>query len=237
MATRPEDPALIRLGGRSAIALGLAYILITVLYAITGQVPSGVEASLQHFAANAAAWWAIAGLSVLTDVLFLPLAAALYLELKPADRMLALVGSTLLVLFAILDLAVTWPSYAALISLGDQYAATTDGALRATYLAAATYPSTVLASTLWAVYAILVPALGILALGVAMLRTSFGRALAWLGVITGVLGIVAVAGPLVVRPLGLLAIATSVLTIVWVLVAGYRLIRLGEAPIGADGID
>jgi hypothetical protein len=174
----------------------LSHLAVTGLYATAGAVPSGSgEHWLAYLDGKDAVWWAIAGLSVLTDVLFLPLAAALYVALRRLNRNAMLTGSTLLVLFVIMDLAVTWPNYAALITLsGDQLAATTD-AQRAAVVTAATYPASVLDSTLFAVYAILIPALGILAIGVVMLKGTFGRSAAYVAILTGVLGTVSVAGP------------------------------------------
>jgi hypothetical protein len=49
-----------------------------------------------------------------------------------------------------------------------------------------------------------------------------------LGLVTGILGIVSVAGPFFVSTLSVTIIITSVLTTVWVLFVGYRLYRLGS---------
>ena len=142
-----------------------------------------------------------------------------------------LAGAGLLALFAILDLAITWPSFASLITLAGQHAAAVDDAERAAIVAAANYPASVLESSLFAVYAILVPAVGILLIGLVMrARTSLwrGHRLAGRGR-RAYLGIVAVVGPLAWSPLGTLAILTSVLTLVWILLAGIRLLRLDRA--------
>jgi hypothetical protein len=113
----PDDSALCRVGGVSAIVLGLSYLAVTGLYATAGAVPSGTgEDWLAYLDGKDAVWWAIAGLSVLTDVLFLPLAGALYVALRRLNRNAMRAGSTLLVLFVILDLAVTWPNYAAAVT-------------------------------------------------------------------------------------------------------------------------
>ena len=61
-----------------------------------------------------------------------------------------------------------------------------------------------------------------------MLEARFGRVNGWLGVATGVLGSIAVLGGLLLEPLGALAILTSVLTLLWVLLVGIRL--LGAEP-------
>jgi hypothetical protein len=221
-----DSQALYRAGGISAVVLGLSYLLITALYALAGAPPSqGGEAWLKYLDGRALAWWGIAGLSVLTDLLFVPVAVALYVALKSLNRNGMLAGAGLLGPFVLLDLAVTWPNFAALITLSGDYAAATDDAQRAAYAAAASYPSAVVRSSLLAFYAIGVPALGILMIGLVMLKGRFGRGAPYLGVLIGILGIVAVVGPFLWKPLGAVVILTAVLTTVWVLLVGYRLLR------------
>ena len=48
-----------------------------------------------------------------------------------------------------------------------------------------------------------------------------------MGVATGILGIISVAGPFLVSALGLAVILASVLTTVWAFLVGHRLYRLG----------
>jgi hypothetical protein len=122
----------------------------------------------------------------------------------------------------------TWPNYASLIALGDDYAAATTDAQREAYVAAANYASAVLTSTLAGVYNIVTLSLGILIAGIVMLGGPFGKGTAYLGLVTGILGIVSVAGPLVVGALSVTIIFASVLTAVWILLVGYRLYRIGR---------
>jgi Domain of unknown function (DUF4386) len=224
----PGARTLLRVGGFSAIALGSSYLVITALYVLAGAVPSGGKGWLEYLGAHTAIWWAILGLSVLTDFLFLPVAWSLYLALKSANSNATLAGAGLLVLFAVLDLAVTWPNYASLISLSGEYDAATTDAQRAASVAATSYPLAVLTSGLFAVYAILVPSLGILVLSLVMLRGVFGKSIAYLGVLTGVLGIVSVVGPFFLPALDASVIVTSVLTTLWVLFIGFRMLRFGR---------
>jgi hypothetical protein len=99
----------------------------------------------------------------------MPVAAALYLALASVNRNAMLAGARLLVLLVILDLAITWPNYAALISLSAEYAATTGEAHRATLIAAASYPKAILDSSLLGAYINLVPGLGVLVIGLVLL--------------------------------------------------------------------
>jgi hypothetical protein len=77
------------------------------------------------------------------------------------------------------------------------------------------------------VYNIVTLSLGILIAGLVMLRSPFGKGSVYLGLLTGILGIVSVAGPFLVGALGVTIIVASVLTTVWVLLVGYRLYRMG----------
>src|SRR5205809_4059629 len=132
----------------SALVLGTAYIIIVALYVPVGAPPSGAEARLTYLAGNTTVWWAILGLSVLTDFLFVPVAFALYLALKGVNRNAMLVATGFVGLFVVLDLAVTWSHYASMLILYTNYSRSTDDVQRAGYVAAANYASAVLASPL-----------------------------------------------------------------------------------------
>jgi Domain of unknown function (DUF4386) len=219
--------ALIRAGGAAALALAASYIVVTALYSVTGLVPTETgEAWLTYLQGKAPAWWGIVYLSALTDVLFLPVAAALYVVLGPFDRNLALAGSAMLVLFAILDLAVTQISFAALITLSEDYAATTDDD-RAALVAAASYPVAVFRSSLFATYVLALPGVGILLLSLVMRSAGFSRFTIWTGVLAGGFGVLAVVAPLAWTDAGYVPILAAVLTTLWVLLVGWRLVRWG----------
>jgi hypothetical protein len=166
---------------------------------------------------------------VITDFLFVPVMSALYLALKGINRNLMLLATALVGLFVVLDLAITWPNHAALMTLSSNYAAATSNAERAVFVAAARYPAAVLESGLLGVYIILVPSVGILMTGLVMLNGVFSKSTAYSGLATGVVGTVAVVGPFFTGPLGSsLVIIVSVLTLVWLFLAGYRLTMLGR---------
>lgn len=219
---------LYRAGGISALSLGVAYILIIALYVRIGAPPSGVEARLAYLAGNTTAWWAILGLSVLTDFLFVPVALSLYIALKEVNRDVMLLATACVAVFIVLDLAITWTNYAVLITLSSKYANAASEAQRAAVITAAGYPSVVLESSLLFVYNTLVLAVGILMTGFVMLNGIFRKSTAYLGLATGILGVLSVVGPVFVSALRVTIIFTSVLTTVWVLFVGHRLYRLGR---------
>jgi hypothetical protein len=77
-AVDPDGKWLYRVGGICALVLGIAYIITIPLYASVGVPPSGGEEWLKYSVGKTTVWWAILGLSVLTDFLFVPVALSLY---------------------------------------------------------------------------------------------------------------------------------------------------------------
>ena len=94
---------LYRMGGISALVLGVAYIVTIPLYAHVGPPPSGGEAWLKYVAGRTTEWWAILGLSVSTDLLFIPIALSLYLALRGVNREAMLVATAFVGLFVVLS--------------------------------------------------------------------------------------------------------------------------------------
>jgi hypothetical protein len=227
-AVDPEGKWLYHVGGISALAIGLGYIIIIPLYMMAGALPGGGEEKLIYLAANTAAWWPIIILSVLTDLLYIPVALGLYLALKGINRGAMLLAAACLGLFTALELAITWPNYAALMSLSAQYTAATTDAGRAISIAAADYVAAVHASPLVAIYTILVPGMGIFIAGLVMRRGIFAKSTAYLGLGTGVFALIASVGPFLVSALDVTIIIVSLLTTFWFLFVGYNLIRLSR---------
>jgi hypothetical protein len=227
-AADTDDKRLCRTGGISALALAVSYVVIIALYVPMGAPPSGPEARLAYVAGNITAWWAILWLSVLTDLLFVPVALSLYAVLKEVNRHAMLFATVCVALFVVLDLAITWTNYAALIALSSKYTIAASEAERAAVITAAIYPSAVLESRVLFVYNTLVLAVGILVTGIVMVKGVFSRSAAYLGLATGILGIISVIGSFFVSALSVTIILTSVLTTVWLWIVGYRLYGLGR---------
>ena len=224
-----EQKWLYRLGGISAILISLGYVIITALYILVGARPSGGESWLKYLANHTTVWWVIVALSVITDLLFVPVLISLYHALKEGNRYIMLLGTGLVGLFIILDLAITWPNYSTLLAISGNYTAATSEAQRAAFIAAANYASAVVTSPVLSIYIILFPALGTLIISVVMLKGIFSKATAYAGIATGVFGIVTVVGPIFISVLGLIgAILTSILTLIWFLFVGCRLYRLSQ---------
>ena len=192
------------------------------MYAHVGAAPIGGEAWFKYLPGKTTVWWVILGLSVLTDFLFVPVAFALYLALKAINRNAMLLATAFVGLFVVLDLAVTWSHYASMLILYSNYSRATDDIQRAGYLAAANYASAILASRLEIVYAIVTLSFAILVIGFVMLGGVFNKITAYLGLATGILGFVSLAG------LTLTIIMNALFATAWILVVGYRLYRLAQ---------
>lgn len=224
----PQWKGIYRLGALAAFALVIGYIFIIMLYIPVFPFPDEGQAMLEYLNGKTAVWWAIIGVSALTDFLYALIAFSLYQALKGINRPTMVVATGLKWLFVVLELAITWPNYAVLFTSSYGYAAATTDIQRTAYIASANYATTVINSTLMAVYAILIPALGTLLIGLVMRKGIFNKVTAYLGVITGILGVVSVVGPLFISALEPTIILTSLLTAVWFLLVGLRLFKLGQ---------
>jgi hypothetical protein len=189
-----------------------------------GAPPRSGEVWFQYLEGKTTVWWAILGLSVLTDFLFVPVGLSLYVALRRVNRDAMLLATAFVGLFVVLDLAVTWTNYASLLTLSGLHAAAKNDVQRAAYVAAASYASAVLASRTEVFYAIVDLSLGILIIGFVMLQEKgiFSRTTAFLGLATGIFGIVSAAGYF------LTILMNAILATVWVLFVGYRLFKLGQ---------
>lgn len=220
---------LCRVGGISAIVLVIGYLLTFPIYAWVGDAPpGGIEARLEYFAEHATGWWAILGLMVFTDLLYLPIFLSLYQALKGVNKGGVQIAIALMGLFVALDLALTWTSYSALIISGTNYAAATTDAEWAGFIAAAAYPSAMLDSPLLGTYAILIPSLGILLTGVVMLRGIFNKTAAYLALAVGITGIIFM-GSYIAEALAVFRIINALLATAWYLLVGIRLYRLANS--------
>ncbi len=217
-----DDRRLFNIGGAGALAIGMFYIVIVLLYALAGAPPVGGDAWLTYLAGKSTLWWGIIGLSVLTNFLFVPVAMALFVALRSISRYGMAIAVAFVGLFVVLELAVNWTCYAALVMLSIDYAAATTEAQRATLIAAASFPSAVIASPLALVYAVGTLSFAVLIIGLVMRNGVFNRLTAYAGIATGLLGFAAVAG------IGVAVILNALAATVWLLLVGYRLLQLAQ---------
>jgi hypothetical protein len=147
----------------------------------------------------------------------------------PLDRTWALIAGTI----GVLSWAGTymWPTTGegsfVLLMLSDSYASATTDAARAAFLASA---ETMIAYNESPATLGVMQALGVLLVSWVMLRGVFSRGLAWLGIVTGAIGIVCEA----LRPwLGIVYSLYGILLFVWIIWVAWALWQLA-AKAGRD---
>ncbi len=214
-------------GGIAALLLATGYVAIIPLFTWVGAPPVTGEGWFRYLPGKTSVWWVIIWLSVVTDLLYLPVAWALWTAMSKAASKLILAAVACLNLFVVLDLAVTWTHHASILGLFHQYLSAADNAHRATYLAAAEYAASIYATPLLTFYIIVIPSVGVFLASIAMVKAGFGKASAWTGVIVGVTGILSLTGffPLIM--------ANALGATLWYFLVGARLLRFRRT--GPDG--
>jgi hypothetical protein len=229
------DPAwrvLYRVGGVSAWVFVAMLVIAIVIAVVTPAPPThGGSVTLGFIAAHRMAYiieqqlWLVPGAFAMVTYL------ALYPALKDANKSLAALGSVVGGAAWALTLALptTTTGAPALVYLSDQFAASADPAQRATLATAA---EALIAQNRTTVVVGPLTTIGLLVVSVAMLGGVFPRAVAYLGVVTGVLGVAAEALRMVFE--GFYGIY-GVLLPVWMAAVGWNLYRLGRRPQPAPG--
>ncbi len=222
---------LYRAGGLAAFLFMLLTIADLVLVAVTPQPPStgnsgtlpGGVATLQYISAHKAAYLLnmtiFVGPVTVTMVVFL----ALFVALLPVSRSVAAVGALLGITSVVLCETTFMPVFG-LVPLADQYAAATSAAARA---AVVTSANGLLAEINSVSFGGVLFAVGVLVISVAMLKGVFHRSIAYLGIITGIVGIVCES----LRPVIGAGYSIYGIMLIWLLAVGWKLWRLGgEQP-------
>ena len=221
----PTWRGLYRAGGVSAVLYVVLPIIALVLLIITPPVPSsGGAATLQYIASNRSVYILelvlFVGLSVPAMVVFL----ALYAALKHLNKSYAAIGALVAIASEVVGLALSSspPSLnGGLVYLSDQYVAATTAVQR---IAFATAAEGLIAVTNAVNAAGILFEIGILVISLVMLKGVFHKGVAYLGIVTGAVGIVSEA----LRPiLGFGYVVFFVLEVIWLIAVGWKLYRLG----------
>jgi len=227
-AVDPDGKWIYRVGGIAAFVLVLGYFATFPLYASAGIAPTGAEAQLLHYAPHLTEWWAILGLMVFTDLLYIPIWLALYRVLKGINRNVMALALICKGLFVALDLAFTWTNYAALFNLSHDYVMAANDIQRAAIVSSAGAAAAVMDSLMLKIIAILIPSLGTFLAGFVLLKGTFGKGAAVLSFAVGFTGILAALGPIFTDALGTMHIINALLATGWYLIVGWRLYRFGQ---------
>jgi Domain of unknown function (DUF4386) len=220
------DPAwseLYRIAGIAAWLATVAYVIALVLVFTTPAAPSaGGAATLEYIAEHRSTYIVQQVLWLAPSVLLTVLFLAFYPALKSVNPTYAAIGSVLGVLAWGVTLAypATGGGAPALVPLSDGYvAATTDGQRVALAAAAEAFIAQNVVATAMGV----LEAAAVLIVSLLMLKGSFRRWVAGLGVLAGAVGVVCEALKPVV---GLGYIAYGLLLFVWLVAIGWEFLRL-----------
>ena len=221
----PSWRGLYQVGGVSA---GLFVVLLVAAIALaiaTEQPPtSGGAATLEYIAAHRAVYvihqqlWLVPGFFAMVTYL------ALYVALKHVNKSYAALGAVVGGVAWALTLAMPTTSTGApaLVYLSDQYATTIDPAQRATFVAAA---ENLIALNLTPTAVGVLTTVGTLITSVVMLQGVFHKGIAYLGIVTGALGIVSeVLRPVLAGGYGVY----GMLLLIWMGAIGWKLHRLAD---------
>lgn len=226
--TDPSWRSLYRMGAVSAALYILMIILPVVLVFTVPQPPySGGAEVLQYIGSNKPLYMiefvSFVGLALPAMVVFL----ALYVAFRHLDKAYAALGALIGIASEIAAIAYNSspPSLnGGLLHLSDQYMAAATDAQRASLATAAESLMAVSNTTVNAIG--IMTALGILFISLPMLRGESSRGIAYLGIATGIVGILA--EPL--RELiGFGYLAYGLLLPVWFAAVGWKLYRLGSS--------
>ena len=231
LAEASPDPSwkgLYRAGGISAMLFFvLNFVLLIVLDLITprppstdevGSLPNGAD-TLQYIASHKPVFIIEQLLFLGPIVLIMIVFLALYAALKHLNKSYAAIGAIIGIASVVLGL-ITFPLVLGLVYLSDQYVTAT-AAQRTTFESAAwgliAQYNAVSASGI-------LLAIGILIISLVMLKGVFHQALAYLGIVTGVVGIICEA----LRPIIGLGYAVYIILYIWLILVGWQLYRLGR---------
>jgi hypothetical protein len=238
----PSWKGLYRVSGVLAVIVGtLSFVLMLgggTLY--KSGYPSNPTAYLQLVSQHQALANGLWSLWILSDFLIIAPTVALYLILRHYNRTLALVGTLIAGLYIFYDISVTELNSLTLVSLSQGYASATTDALRASYVAAATYGYTAL--PLQTVLSFAVGSVGWLLWCVPMAKSFFRRPIAVFGGIVNVIGIIGAVAPVVGGPsqssiLGWFQFLAPPLIGVWFIIIGFKLYRYSEHFASLDTTD
>jgi Domain of unknown function (DUF4386) len=223
-----EEKSVLRWGGLAGILGGIIFVLVFVVVIVfVGPDPANPEAELMRFPDIRAARTVENGLYLVVLTLWVVHFLALYRALRRTSLAPALFGSVLgIVGLGVLAAgALPHVATAPISELYHSPGATTADRAALVLMWQATEG---IFDALFGVGLLLVP-IGLVALGVAMLGApAFGRAFGGLGVVLGVVGVVA-ASILVVDPLSPSAFLGVLSLIVFHLVVGGKVYRVSRA--------
>jgi hypothetical protein len=223
----PSWRGLYRAGGVStALYIVLGIITPVVILMTMPQPPSsGGASTLQYIASNRLGYILEQVLFSAPSVFAMIVFLALYKALKHLNKSYAAIAALVALVSQVNVLAspVTGGGALSLVYLSDHYVTATTAAQRAAFASAA--EGYIALNTIVGTAGILF-AIGILIISVVMLKGVFLKSIAYLGIVTGTVGIISEA---LRNMLGIGYLIYWVLFIIWFIAIGWKLYRLGSS--------
>jgi hypothetical protein len=196
-----------------------------------GDPASYLQLVSQHQQLASITW----SLWIVSDFLLFAPTIALYIVLRRSNRTLALLGSMFAMFFNIYDVCVTELNSLMLVSLSHGYANATTDALRASFVAAATYGYYGL--PIQTVLSFATGTFGYLLWCVPMVKSIFRRGTAIFGAIVMVIALIGSVAPMFPSSiiLGLCQLICVPACALWFILVGVQLYRYGSRlPVNVD---
>jgi len=226
VAVDPKWKGLYRIGGISMITAGPVFIILAAFAIALAPSLASTDAALKNLASQATLLQGDIGFAILSDLLVIPAALALYFALKGLNKNAMTVAAGLLGLFVILDLGLSLPNFLQLTTISQNYLAATSDAQRSTYVASMNNLFSLL-SLVSPICAFMVPSIGSLIASLVMHRGIFTRHVAYVGVFASAAGIL-VGLSILLPPLANLDLIYLPLFGIWFMLVGFRLYGLGK---------
>jgi hypothetical protein len=228
----PTWKSTYKLGAALLAACGALGFVLFLMGAKIAQYASGVASnptsSLQLLSQHQLLYASDASIWVISDFFLIPVSIAAYLVLRPVNKNAALVGSALVLFYAVFDICVTELNSLTLLSLSQGFASAGTASLQATYVAASTYGVAALSAQ--TVFSFGIGAVGQLIWSIVMWKSVFGRGIASLGVVANILPMLGAAASVVPSSglfliFGLARLLALPVGAIWAIWVGVRLYR------------
>ena len=214
-----------------AISIIIAGILVLISLPLIplllpSLAPSSVQSGLTSIQSQSVLFGTTWGIYLVSDLLYLIAFPALYFALRQANRTVTLIAAIFNMIFVAVDVGVDIPLRLSLIGLSNSYAST-NGDTRAAYLA--TGQLTMDLANLTALVATFLQFSAIILASYAMLKSqTFKKSLGYIGILSGVLGLLFIPTfAMGSMPSGLFNIGSFIFLVVWSLLVGLKLYKLG----------
>jgi len=217
-----------RAGAISIIIAGILVLISLPLIPLLlpSLAPSSVQSGLTSIQSQSVLFGTTWGIYLVSDLLYLIAFPALYFALRQANRTVTLIAAIFNMIFVAVDVGVDIPLRLSLIGLSNSYAST-NGDTRAAYLA--TGQLTMDLANLTALVATFLQFSAIILASYAMLKSqTFKKSLGYIGILSGVLGLLFIPTFAMGSMLsGLFNIGGFIFLVVWSLLVGLKLYKLG----------